>query len=163
MKYVPTFSLSVETPDFFEGNGDRSNFLVAANAKWPLWQGLDRHRNVLRQKKIMRQLAAEGEMSEAELNMKWQKAQKKLMGAEMDLKLARASEELARLRMRQREIRYKSNQELLSGLLESRMAYKRAQKKTLAKTREYQFAELQIRYLSGDLLNRYVSVQGWKE
>ncbi len=162
-KYIPTLSFSVSTPDIAQSNLDGRDYYASINASMPLWEGMNRYRNIVRQKKIMKQIEADKEMKEGNLSIKWRTARSKLLNAEIDLKLAGSSEKLARLKEKQSKIRFNSNGRLLSTLLDSRMALIQEQKKVLSKTQNYVEALLAVRHLSGDLFNSHVKVASWKE
>jgi len=162
-KYMPEFSFNFQTRNVTQTTLDGGGYVTSLNAKLLLWDGMNRYRNVLRQKKIFKQYESDGALLKSKLGIKWEEVKSELRGAEVALKFARSSEELTRLKVRQGEISYKSNGQPLSSLLDSRIAHLKAQKETLLQVRDYELAALDLRYISGDLFDSHVKVTRWKE
>ncbi len=161
-KYIPTLSMGVSTPGLTDSKRE-NDYYVSVGASVPIWQGFSRSRDISRQRKILRQFETEAEVKEKQLGIQWQSTMRALRNTEIDLKVAQSSEELVRLKVRQSEIRYKSNTQPLSVLLNSRIAHLDAQKKRHWKKHDFYLSVLEIRHLSGDLFHSNVNVAPWGE
>jgi outer membrane protein TolC len=161
-RLLPTVVMGVQTPDplsMFNAQG----YYYYVGLNFPIWDGFTRKRNITRQKLIMKQMESEGDLAGVDLSGKWQEAREQLRSAGAALKLAKSQEELAALKERQAEIRYRSEGAPLSVFLEARQGYLETRKNTIMKTVDDEQAQLEIRYLSGDLSNRYVHMASFQE
>ena len=159
-KLLPTIFFGVETPDPLT-KVDAHGYYFSIGLKLPVWDGFRRMRNISRQKTILKQFDAEMDLKEVGLEEKWREAQEHLQGTFNNLKLAKAQEELARLKARQGEIRYQAG-EPMTVFLEARKGYLEAQKQTALKTLERDLAVLGVRHLSEDLVYQYVDTSSWQ-
>ncbi len=156
-RYVPNLNFGVITPGLTESDSEEE-YVISLGASYPIWDGLNRSRNISRQKRVLKKYEAEMTLKERALRTRWQDAMRKLRESEMNLKLARSNEELAKIREYQSEIRYEANTEQLSNLLDRRREHIEAQINTLWKIRDRDMSLLNIRNLSGDLFSSFVNV-----
>jgi outer membrane protein TolC len=161
-KLLPYIFAGATTPDPLNALQSRDMF-VYFGLEIPVWDGFKRLRNISRQKTILRQFDIDADMKNSDLANKWFDAQENLRTADVALKTAQTQEELANLKERQGEIRYKTGGEPLSVHLEARKAMIEAQKNTSLKTLDYDLALLGLRYLSGDLSGSYVDARSWQQ
>lgn len=154
MRFLPSVNLAVQTAEPVNLPGIRGYFF-SIGLSFPLFDGLKRLRNVSRQKTLLKQAEAEVAVKEGDHLQLWREAQDKLRGAAQALRLARAQEELARLKERQAETLYRGG-EPLPVVLAARQARSKAQVQVVQKTLDYDLALLGLRHLSGDLVYRYV-------
>lgn len=161
-KLLPSLFGGATTPDPLNTIESRDMF-VYIGLDVPVWDGFKRLRNISRQKTIMRQYDVESDMKTNDLAGKWFDAQENLRAADVARKTALAQEELARLKERQGEIRYRSGGEPLVVFLEGRKGLVEAQRNAFLKTLDYDLAVLGLRHLSGDLGARYVDANSWQQ
>jgi outer membrane protein TolC len=161
-KVFPTILFNTQTPDPLSVTSARGLY-VGIGLDVPVWDGFKRIRNVSRQKAILREVGAEKESRENDLEDQWLTAKGDLQNAIMALKLAQSQEELARLQAHQHEISYESGEEPLPVFLESRQGILEAQKNTALKTLDYNKTVLALRQISGDLGNSYVHASSWQK
>jgi len=160
LKYLPTFFFTVENASPIESNNNTSNQVYFSfGLQMPLWDNLSRVRNIDRQKLILKQYEADGELKEQDLLSKWQTAQSKLKTAETDLKVAKGQLELAKAREKQAEAGYHEGRQPFSALITERRGRLEAQKLAEVRSLAYDKVILEIRYLSGDLYNSYVQAE----
>jgi hypothetical protein len=129
----------------------------------PIWDAMRRYHDIARQKDILKQNIAEGEVKEIDLTTKWREAEQKLKDASADLKMAEAQERLAASKERQAEISYRAGSQQLPAYLAGKRAGLDAQKEIVVKKLEYDKAVLGLRALSGDFINNFVSVGSFNE
>ena len=161
-RLLPSVFMGASTPDPLSGLQSRSLFL-SVGLEVPVWDGFQRVRNISRQKTILRQYGAEKKTKSLEVTDEWFEAQEHLRVADVNRKAALEMEELARLKERQSEIRYRSGGEPLSVYYEGRKNLADAQRNTLQKNLNYNLAELVVRRLSGDLGATYVDEKSWQK
>jgi outer membrane protein TolC len=159
---LPSVYAGVQTADPLSTTDVRGAFF-SIGLSWPIWDGFKRYRNIGRQKTILEQYATGVDTKEIEFAQKWQEVKDQLKSGKSALKLSQAGEELARLRNRQSEIRYKSEVNQLRTWLEGQKVYLEAQKNTTLKALDYNLVELQLRYLSGELVGNYVDESSWQK
>lgn len=155
MKFMPNFNIAVQSPDPMTLTYVRGTFF-SLGLSMPLFEGFKRVRNITRQKTILKQYGAEVEVKESDLLQSWREAQEKVRSAAAARRLARAQEELARLRERQGETLYRSGGEPLSLSLAARQARVKTQMQEVQKALDYDLAVLGLRHLSGELVYHYV-------
>ena len=161
-RLLPTVFMGVQTPDplsLFNAQG----YYYYVGLNFPLWDGFTRKRNITRQKLILKQMESEGDLAGVDLSGKWQEAKEQFQSAGAALRLAKSQEELAALKERQAEIRYRAEGAPLSLFLEARQGYLETKKNTIMKAADDAQAQLEIRYLSGDLSDRYVHMASFQE
>jgi outer membrane protein TolC len=159
-KYIPTLDIGVKTADLAQPKIEGAQqYVPYIGVQLPIWTVFKRSRNVLRQKRILRQIKAKTRIGEANLNIQLQEAQGKLQIAAIEMEVARSKEKLADLEVRQQEIRYKSITKPLSVLLDARFKYFEAKREMLSKIGEYELTALRICHISGQLFKRYVRVE----
>ena len=91
-------------------------------------------------------------------------AENQLKAARQTLKLAEGAEKLSRLQLRRSEISHGSGSTPLSTLMADRKNYLGARKAHVQARLNYTLAALELRYLTGDLLKRYVAeIRTWED
>ena len=161
-KIIPNILFNTQTPDPLNaatGNG----LFVGIGLEIPVWDGFQRIRDVSRQRAVLRQVDATREEKVDSLETKWNTQEDSLQAKSLALKIAQSKEELVRLKAHQNEVRYQSGEITLPVFLESRKEVLKAQKETLSKSIDYDFAVLKLREISGDLGNTYVDANSWKK
>jgi outer membrane protein TolC len=161
-RLLPTLFAGATTPDPLNAVQSRDMF-VYIGLEVPVWDGFKRVRNISRQKTMLRQFDVETDLKISDLAGKWFDAQENLRAADAARKSALAQEELARLKERQGDIRYRSGGEPLAVFLEGRKGLVEAQRNTFLKTLDYDLAVLGLRHLSGDLGASYVDANTWQQ
>ncbi len=154
-RLLPTFYMGVLTPDPLSGVQSR-NFYVFAGAFVPLWDGFKRVRNITRQKTVLKQLDADTNVIEIDFREKWRTAQENLADVAMQLKMSQSQLELAMLRGKQLEVRYRNLGEPFPISLEGEKGIIEVRKNVIMKTLEYDQAKFALRHLSNDLVLHYV-------
>lgn len=161
-KLLPSLFAGAITPDPLNAVQSREMF-VYIGLDVPVWDGFKRLRNISRQKTILRQFDVDTDIKTSDLAGKWFDALENLRSADVARNSALAQEELARLKERQGEIRYRSGGEPLAVYLEGRKSLVEAQRNTFLKTMDYDLAVLGLRHLSGDLGASYVDANSWQQ
>ena len=156
MKFLPSFNFAVQTPDPLTLTNVRGTF-ISFGISFNLFDGFKRLRNIDRQKTILKQATSEEEVKETDVTQGWREIQEKLKAATAALRLARAQEELARLKERQGETLYRSAGEPFSLYLAARQAKVKAQMAEVKKSLDFDLAALELRHFTGNLLYRYVN------
>jgi outer membrane protein TolC len=161
-KLLPSIFGGALTPDPLSAVQSRDMFFYVG-LEVPVWDGFKRLRNISRQKTILRQIEVDTNLKTSDLADKWFDAQENLRAADAARKSAQAQEELARLKERQSEIRYRSGGESLVVYLDGRKSLVDAQRNYFMKTLDYDLAVLGLRHLSGDLGATYVDAKSWQQ
>ena len=156
MKFLPSFSFALQTPDPLTLTDTRGAF-ISFGISFPLFDGFKRLRNITRQKTVLKQVTSEDEVKETDITQLWREGTEKVRAAKAALRLARAQEELARLKERQGETLYRDAGEPFSLYLAARQAKVKAQMAGVKKSLDYDLAALELRHLSGELVYRYVN------
>ena len=162
LRYLPHIVWGVQTTDPLTGV-EASGLFFTAGLEMPIWDAMRRYHDIARQKDILKQNIAEGEVKEIDLTTKWREAEQKLKDASADLKMAEAQERLAASKERQAEISYRAGSQQLPAYLAGKRAGLDAQKEIVVKKLEYDKAVLGLRALSGDFINNFVSVGSFNE
>ncbi|MFZ5448739.1 MAG: TolC family protein [Thermodesulfobacteriota bacterium] len=160
-RVFPTFLFNTQTPDPLSGT-DARGLYVGLGLSVPVWDGFSRIRNVSRQKAILKQVGAEKDTKEDDLEDRWRGVLGEIQERDAARKIAQSREELARLKAQQDEIRYGSGQVTLPVVLESRKQVLEAHKDGVRKKLAYDKAVLHLREISGDLGNTYVDSNSWQ-
>ena len=158
-KFIPYFNFGVRNVDPLSDSSDDNDVYLSVGVSVPLWQGMKRVNDIERQRLILQQTKSDALRKERDLSSEWQAALVALTAAENSLKLTASSEELARLQELQADILYKANSKPLDTLLDARIKYVQAKMETLQKETDRDAAILDIRYLSGNLLESFVKVE----
>ena len=161
-RLLPSIYLGLSTADPLSTVTSRELFF-SVGLEVPVWDGFKRFRNISRQKTIQRQFNVESEEKALDLADKWNETQEHLRAAVVGRNAAQAQEELARLKERQNEIRYRSGGEPLPVFLKGRKGLVEAQKELARKNLECDRAVLELRFLSGDLGANYVDAKFWQD
>jgi outer membrane protein TolC len=158
-RMLPNFFFGVSTPDPLSQSSRGMFFSVGLEV--PVWDGFKRLRNVSRQKTILRQYGLETDEKTIDITGKWNDAQENLRASDVARKMALSQEELARLKERQDDIRYRSGGEPLTVFLAGRRGLMEAQRNASLKTLDFDLAVLGLRHLTGDLGATYVDESSW--
>ncbi len=162
LRYLPKLVWGVQTADPLTGR-DLTGLFFTVGLQMPIWDGMKRYHDISRQKDVLKQNIAEGEIKENDLTTKWRDAEQKLKDSSVDLKIAEAQERLAATKERQVEISYSAGTQQLPAYLAGKRARLDAQKNTAAKKLEYEKAVLGLRALSGDLSNHFISLGSYEK
>jgi outer membrane protein TolC len=154
-KYIPSPFASLRTADPLQSGADDGLYLTVG-VNFQIWDGLDRRRNVTRQKNVLRQIEMDFENAEQTLKQTWSSASNQYRIASLDLKVAEAQEEIARLKKEQHRIGHESGTLPAFLLRENLARHLAARKAKIAKTLDYNLSVLYMRHLSGDLQESYV-------
>jgi outer membrane protein TolC len=155
MKFMPSFSLVVQTPDPVSSTINRGTFF-SLGLNFPIFEGFKRVRNINRQKIVLKQFVSEEAMKAAELMQEWQKAEGDLNTAASELLVAQAKAKLTQLKERQAETFYRTGEMDFSAFMQARRERLEAELEVIRITRDYDLAALELRKLSGELVDRYV-------
>lgn len=158
MKYMPVFNLGIENANPLSGVNNNNAVYVTAGVTMPIWDNLTRMRNVTRQKLILQQYEAEGDVKSRELNTRWEASLAKLRAAALQLKVAEGQLEVASTKERQAEIGYREGRQPFSAMISEQRSVLDTRKSVEARKTAYDKAVLEIRYYSGDLFRNYVQV-----
>ncbi len=156
-KLLPTLFAGVQTPDPLSTVQTRSLFFFVG-ASLPVWDGGKRLRNVSRQKAILSQQEAERRELELDWQESWREAQTQAAAAADRLNLSHAHLELAELKRRQQELRFRQLGEDFTALSESDKALAAAKKDVIVNILAFDLARLQLCHLANDLVQRYVTL-----
>ena len=156
--FAPTLTFGLRNPVLEENRG----YYVEMVLTLPIWEGNKRIHEISREKIRKRQLLAETRLKKNDLKLEWQAAVNRLQEAASALDLARRAEELAELKVAEEAVLYQSKGNL-SPLIEARVALLRARQKRENLLQDYNLAALEIRHLTGDLFDHYVSVADRQE
>lgn len=157
-RFAPTLTFGLRNPVLEENRGYYMEMVLTL----PIWEGNKRIHEVSRQKIRKQQLLAETRLKKNDLKLEWQTAANRLQEADSAMELARRAEELSALKVAEEEVMYLSKGNL-SPLIEARVALLRARQKRENVSQEYNLAALDIRRLTGDLFDHYVSVADRQE
>jgi outer membrane protein TolC len=161
-KAFPNILFNTQSPDPLSVTTAHGLY-VGFGLELPVWDGFKRIRNISRQKAMLKQVASQKETKESSIEDKWLEDQGIIQEKDVDLKLARSREDVARLKAHQNEVRYQSGGVPLPTLLESRKEVLVAEKDTLRKSVAYDKAVLALREISGDLGYSYVDPSSWQK
>jgi outer membrane protein TolC len=154
-RFLPVLTWGVQTTDPLSGEQE-SGLFFSVGFELPLWDGLKRYHNVLRQKQVMRQVDAEGKTKEISFETRWSAAQRGVADAAVGVEVAGTQKRLAELRERQVEIGYNAGRISAMDFLATRRTLLENQKALVRQSLEYDKAVLAVRALSGDLVRSYV-------
>lgn len=155
MKFMPSFNLVLQTPDPVSSNVNRGAYF-SLGLKFPIFEGGRRIRNINRQKLVLKQFVSEEAITEAELLQDWQKAEGDLRKAGTELLVAQAQAKLTTLKASQAETLYRTGEMDFAEFMRARRERIQAQMEVIRQTREYDIAALELRKLSGELVDRFV-------
>jgi len=155
MKFMPSFNLTVQTPDPVSSNINRGTFF-SLGMKFPIFEGFKRVRDIKRQKYILRQFASEEEVETQELIQEWREVEEALQMAAADMQLAQAQADLARLKMQQAETFYRTGEMEFPAFLQARRNYVEARIKVAKTALEYDLAAVEMKSLTQELVYRFV-------
>jgi outer membrane protein TolC len=154
-RYIPHIVWGVQTADPLSGR-DLSGLFFTVGLEIPIWDGMKRYHDISRQKILLKENIAEGEIKEIDFATKWREAQRKFTNAAADVQMAEANEKLAGMKVRQAEIGYEKGGQQFAAYLGERKLRLDAQRVVVEKKLEYDKAVLGLRAFSGDLVNHFV-------
>jgi outer membrane protein TolC len=155
MKFMPSFNLILQTPDPVSSNINRGTYF-SLGLNFPIFEGGRRFRDINRQKLVLKQFVSEEARKAAELLQDWQTAEQDLRAAGTELLVAQAKAKLARLKESQAETLYRTGEMDFTEFMRARRERIQAQIKVVRQAREHNLAALDLRRLSGELVDRYV-------
>lgn len=155
MKFVPSFTLVLQTPDPVSSNVNRGTYF-SLGLNFPIFEGFKRVRNIKRQKLVLKQFISEEAIKAAELMQDWQQAEGDLRTAATEMMVARAQAKLTQLKVSQAETLYRTGEMDFPEFMGARRERLQAQMEVIRKAREYDIAALELRRLSGKLVDRYI-------
>jgi len=155
MEFVPDFDFKLETPDPTSSNRNEGAYF-SIMCRFPIFEGFKRARDIKRQRTKLRQVASEEGQTTTELTQEWRQAEENFRVAAAALKVAEAKAKLAEMKERQAETIYRAGGENFSVFLEARQDRVKAQKEAVQAALDHDLAVLELRYLSGDLVYKYV-------
>jgi outer membrane protein TolC len=156
MKFLPSLNFTLQTPDPLSQTNTRGTFF-SVGLSFPLYDGFKRVRNITRQKTILKQLTSEVDVKASKFTQEWRKAEEDLRIAVTALRVAQAQEKLAHLKERQGETLYQSGEKDFSVFMAARQARVKVQMEVVKTALDYDLAALELQYLTGDLVTRYVT------
>jgi outer membrane protein TolC len=155
MKFLPSFNLVLQTPDPVSSNLNRGTYF-SLGLNFPIFEGGKRVRNINRQRLVLKQFISEEALKAAELLQKWQEAEGDLRAASSELLVAQGKTKLALLKEKQAETLYRTGEMDFTEFMRARQELIRAQMEVIRQARKYDIAALELRKLSGELVDRYV-------
>lgn len=156
MKFIPSFNLVVQTPDPVSSTINRGTFF-SLGLNFPIFEGFKRIRNIKRQRKILKQFASEEEMKATKLLQDWREVEGDIRKASNEMQVAQAKAELTRLKERQAETYYRTGEMDFNTFLRARRERVEAEMKVIEKKLDYDTATLELRSLTRELVDRFVS------
>lgn len=154
-KYIPSPVISMRTADPLQNTSD-NNFYLTVGINFQIWDGLDRSRNVTRQKNVLRQMEMDFENASQNLKQTWVSASNQCRIALLDFKLAAAQEEINRLKKEQNRISHESGTLPAYMLRENQAKHLVTRKLKIARKLDYDLSILYMRHLSGNLRDSYI-------
>jgi len=155
-RLLPTFNMGVSNPDPLSGQNNKK-FYTFFTAFVPIWDGFKRVRNITRQKTVLKQHDAETDEREVDFRAKWDQYQENLTDVAVQLKLDQNQLELAMLKGKQQEVRYRNLGEPITVTYDGEKGILEARKNLITHTLEYNQAKLALRQLANDLVFHYVN------
>ncbi len=162
VKFMPTFNFGFQTIDALNSsNAEEENdgfpFYPYVTFSVPLdwWT---KGRDVSRQYKKMGQLVSEGKSKEFKLMSDFQQALAELRSANSDVAYAKANMDLSQLQAQQAQYRFENGQVEFDGIVDAMDKYLVAKQTLLVNELKRDTALLELRYIAGDLQDRYINV-----
>ncbi len=149
--YIPDVLVGLQTPDPLSGYSDDS-FYLSVGLDIPLWDGLTRARDVTRQRQALQRLEAAGNLQTTDARARWRAAEDACRATEIEWRSAVLQEGMALTKSQKAEWAATAGgtgDEALSA----RLHWLQARLLTVRRQCAYSKARLQLRLLSGDLLN----------
>lgn len=159
-RYLPTFLAGIENPDPLS-NPRNKDYYFYFGFEIPIWDGLQRQRNITRQQLLLKQFASETQTKEIDLAAAWRTANEKYQKVGSELRLARNYVEVASLKKRQAQIAYEQARQPYSSYLAEAGKLLDASKNSEMKEVEHAKAALAVYALSGELSRRFVAPQSF--
>ncbi|MFH0729323.1 MAG: TolC family protein [Pseudomonadota bacterium] len=153
--YIPTFSMELRQPDIID-EPHNDDFVFAVCARFPLWDGGKRHRDIARQKIVMEQVETETWLQKNALIDTWHSAAQDLEKAGTELSLSAAAEELSALKLAQTRLLYEQDKAPLPALFDDTLTYHVARKNHLKNQLAHDLAQLLVHHLSGNLFGEHI-------
>jgi outer membrane protein TolC len=152
--YMPTFSMELRQPDVIN-EPHNHDFVFGVGARFPIWDGGKRHRDIARQKLVLEQVETETWLQKNELIDTWHVAVQDLEKAAAELSLSTSAEELSELKLSQAQLLYEQDKLSLPALLDDGILHHIARKNRLKNQLTYELAQLLIHHLSGNLFEEH--------
>ncbi len=162
VKFMPSFNFGFQTIDALNSSTSEEKdqgfpFYPYVTFSVPLdwWT---KGRDVSRQYKKMGQLASEGKSKEFKLMSEFQQALAELRAANSEVTYAKANMDLAQLQAQQAQYRFENGQVEFDAIVDAMDNYLAAKQSLLLKELDRDTALLELRYICGDLQDRYINV-----
>lgn len=155
--YMPTFSMELRRPDIID-EPHNNDFVFAVGARFPIWDGGKRHRDIARQKIVMEQVETETWLQKNELIDTWHTATQELEKAAAELALSASAEELSALKLAQTQLLYEQGKLPLPSLLDDQIAHHVTRKNHLNNQLTHDLSRLLLHHLSGHLFEGHLHI-----
>ena len=155
--FIPDMLVGLQTPDPLSGYDDDS-FFLSVGVDIPLWDGLGRARDVTRQRQALQRLEAADGLQAADARARWRAAEDACRAAEIEWRSAVMQENTARAKSREAEQAITTGG-AVTAALSARILWHQARLLAVRQQCAYAKARLQLRMLSGDLLNSYCTLK----
>lgn len=153
-EYIPDLTFGIETEGPDGGNDEAVYFNIGLST--PVWDGLERYRNVQRAKLKIRRSSIQQDQSAKSLMGSIRSILADLKSKSLDYEAAHADVELKALKKQQTDINWQAGAVPFSTYLADRQSLLSAKINAEWKRLEYEKAILNLRHISGKLLERYV-------
>lgn len=158
--YIPRLKFGFRTPDVVDSDKDTNDgFYTTIGFEWQFWDWGERYRNVRRERLEARKAIASENITGMSVSSDWRTTITRKRSSLAALKVNRALVELAGLRKRQGEISYQAGTQPFPEYLDTIKAYFEARKKAVTSEMDDDMVMLDLRYISGDLFNAYISAK----
>lgn len=155
--YMPTFSMELRQPDIID-EPHNNDFVFSVGARFPIWDGGKRHRDIARQKIVMEQVETGTRVQKNELIDTWHTAAQDLEKAAAEHTLSASAEELSALKLAQTQLLYEQDKLPLPALLDDTMTYHVARKNRLNNQLTHDLGRLLVHHLCGNLFDEHLHI-----
>lgn len=155
--YMPIFSMDLRRPDILTDAKD-DDYVFSVGARFPIWDGGRRHRDIVRQKITLEQVETETWIQKNELIDIWHAALQELQKAAAELSLSASAEELSALKLAQAQLLYEQDKLLLPALLDDGITHCIGRKNHLKDQLTHELAQLLIHHLCGNLFAEHIHI-----
>jgi outer membrane protein TolC len=155
--YIPTFSMDLQRPDILSDTHD-NDYVFSVGARFPIWDGGKRHRDITRQKIVLEQVETEAWLQKNELIDIWHAAVQDQEKAAAELSLSGSAEELSALKLAQAQLLYEQDKLALPALLDDGITHEIARKNHLKNQLAHELAQLLIHHLCGNLFEEHIHI-----
>ncbi len=157
-KYLPSFSLGLRSPDILNTNDEDREYYLFAGINLTLWDGNKRARDITRQKMVLGKMELEKKEIESDDTLEWLDAMRRATLKKSEHAIALSAEKVRLLEKKRKQYEYDNGTIRLPDLLNEKISFHRDRIQIISKKLEFNKAILNLRYLSGDLLNNTVNI-----